>query len=320
MVDVIQDFFSSGTMPRGLNHTFIALIPKGEGSSRLSQFRPISLCNVVYKAISKIMTNRPKKVLPKIVSSNQGAFVPGRKLHHQAILAQELVHVLHKSKARDGYVAVKVDMRQAYDRIEWVFIEETLKKLGFHSTFIGWIMECVTTPTFSTLINGEPSQSFKSSRGLRQGDPLSPLLYVLGMDVFSRYLLDLASRNTIRGIKVDRVATPVTHLLYADDCILFLKNATGVIKRASKALNLFCRASGQLVNFTKSHSYFSPHAPAWLKRRHGRILGMNEGTFPFKYLGIPLKVGCLNKEDCRPLVDRFSGRLQGWKSNFLSIQ
>lgn len=98
-------------------------------------------------------------MLPKIVSSNQGAFVLGRKLHHQAILAQELVHVLHKSKAKDGYVAVKVDMRQAYDRIEWVFIKETLKKLGVFSTLIFWIMECVKIPTFSNILNGEPPLS-----------------------------------------------------------------------------------------------------------------------------------------------------------------
>ena len=129
----------------------------------------------------------------------------------------------------------RMDMWQ----LRWICDKHMISdRMGFHwgnlkeaGVLFYRIMECVKIPTFSNIINGEPPQSFKSSRGLRQGDPLSPLLYVLGMDVFSRYLLELASRNTIRGFKVDRVATPVIHLLYADDCTLFLENSTGVIKR-----------------------------------------------------------------------------------------
>ncbi|GJR11656.1 putative reverse transcriptase domain, reverse transcriptase zinc-binding domain protein [Tanacetum coccineum] len=150
VIKAVSEFFTNGRLLKELNHTIIALIPKVNTPARVNDYRPISCCNVLFKCISKIIANRLKDSLERLVSPNQSAFVP-------------------------------VDIQKAYDTVDWNFLRVILIGFGFHERMIAWIMECVTTTSFSISINGLLHGYFKGKRGLRQGDPLSPYLFTLIM-------------------------------------------------------------------------------------------------------------------------------------------
>jgi hypothetical protein len=128
----IIDILNSGSMPSHLNMTHIALIPKVKSPTCVTEFRPISLCNVVYKLISKVLANRLKKVVPHIISPSQSAFIPGRLITDNILAAYETLHTMQsRMGGKKSFMAVKLDMSKAYDRVEWSFLEETMKRLGF---------------------------------------------------------------------------------------------------------------------------------------------------------------------------------------------
>ena len=165
IVEVVSSFFRKGYILKEINHIF-ALIPKGSNAASVSQFKPISLCNVLYKIISKLLANRIKKVLHKLISPWQMAFVLGRKIQENTFLAQEIIHEVKKKREKTGWMGLKIDM-EGYDRIECPFLKKVLAKFGFLKIWIQWVMQCVTTTSFSVLINGSPFGFFKSQRGLR---------------------------------------------------------------------------------------------------------------------------------------------------------
>uniref|UniRef100_A0A2N9E7V6 Reverse transcriptase domain-containing protein n=1 Tax=Fagus sylvatica TaxID=28930 RepID=A0A2N9E7V6_FAGSY len=187
---VCQEFHEHCQFERSLNATFVSLIPKKHGADELKDFRPISLVGGMYKIIAKLLANRLKVVLGKIISPSQSAFVKGRQILDSVLIANECLD--SRLKASLPGVLCKLDLEKAYDHVNWDFLIYLLRRCGFSEKWRKWIYFCVSSIRFSILVNGSPCGFFPSSRGIRQGDPLSPMLFVIVMEAFSR-LIDKAT-------------------------------------------------------------------------------------------------------------------------------
>jgi len=206
-------------MPDGVNKTTICLIPKVKGPQEMKQFRPISLCNVIYKICSKVLANWIRPFLDDIVSKEQSAFVPGRLIMDNVLIAYECTHYLTRKKGKAGACAIKLDMTKAYDNVEWEYLRRIMLQLGLQESFVSLIMRCVTSVSFSVRINGVLSDFFRPTRGIRQGDPISPYLFLLCAEGLSCLLK--AVGHLSKGVRVGVHSPWISHLLFADDCIVF---------------------------------------------------------------------------------------------------
>ncbi|KAA3468126.1 reverse transcriptase [Gossypium australe] len=258
-----------------LNETMIILIPKTKDPCELTNFRPISLCRFVYKIIAKVLANRLKVTLPYCISQNQSAFVLGRMIHGNILIAHELIHYLRSSKngPNNGFV-VMLDMSKAYDRVEWDFIESIMKKIGFDVKWIEKIMNCVKLVKYMVKCNNVLSDIFIPERGLCQGDPLSPYLFLFCMEAFLRVLIHAKDNNTLRGIRASINGPRVNHLFFADDALLFVRNKKSDVELLVNLLNTFSNISGQGINFEKSMVLFSPNTPRDQRNIFSGMLGM----------------------------------------------
>lgn len=218
-------------------------------SAPFNDFRPISLCNVLYKIISKIIANRLKPILSNHIAPQQFAFLEDRQIHEAIGSAQEALHSIWSKHLK--CTLLKIDLSKAFDRVSWLYIKMLLIHLGFPLRFINWIMACITTPTYSILINGSASHFFHSERGLRQGYPLSPLLFLLVMEGLSRLIISATREGTLKGLKITEECF-LTHLLFVDDVLILLDGSIRDSLTFSRLLQLFSRATGMQVNREKS--------------------------------------------------------------------
>jgi hypothetical protein len=162
-------------------------------------------------------------MLPEVITKNQSAFVPVRLITDNTLVAYAVFNFFKHSKSKKGYMGIKTDMAKAYDRVEWTFLQTTLETLGFPQHLTNTIMKCVKTVNFSILINGKPFKQFNLQRGLRQGDPLSPYLFIICANVFSNLISKAQQGQTIHGVKIAHGAPDISHLLFADDRLLLCR-------------------------------------------------------------------------------------------------
>lgn len=264
--DVIRDirgFFTSSFLHPQQNETHIRLIPKITSPRSVADYRPIALCNTHYKIIAKILTRRLKPLLPLLISQTQSAFVTGRSITDNVLITHETLHFLRTSEAtKFCSMVVKTHMSKAYDRIEWSFVKEVLHLLGFDPIWINWIMCCIVSVSYSFLINGVPQGLVKPSRGLRQGDPLSPHIFILCTEILSALCIKGEENRTLPGIKVARGSPAINHLLFADDTMFFCKSSPRCVDALMKILSTYEDVSGQRINPQKSAITFLAKTPA----------------------------------------------------------
>eukprot|EP00253_Pinus_taeda_P021967 PITA_21967 len=207
--DVVEDSRCSGTILKSINLTFIALTLKVEEANTSEIFRPIALCNVIYKIISKVIANRLKPILPGIISEEKSGYVEGRQILDNIILAQEMIHTLH-SRKKAGML-MQLDLSKAYDKVSWNYLEAILDAFGFCKHWVNWILALIKSSRFSILVNGAPSELFSPSRGIRQGDPLSPFLFVILMEGLSRIIAKKKAEGVIKGLQPIPSIPATTH-------------------------------------------------------------------------------------------------------------
>jgi hypothetical protein len=317
VVAAIRSFFESGLLLKELNATTLTLVPKKPNASFMGDFRPIACCNVIYKCITKIISNRMIPILDSLVSWNQSAFIPGRNISKNVLLAQELVRNYHR-KGGQPRCTMKIDLMKAYDSVNWDFILHCLACFGFPVKFINWIRECITSPRFSIAINGTLVGFFKGAKGLRQGDPISPYLFVIAMEVFSKIMEDYTKAGSGFSFHPRCSRLQLTHLCFADDLLLFCDASIPSISIVKAALLEFERISGLKANPSKS-SFFCSGIFARMKDYLLAELQMMEGVLPVRYLGVPLISSRLSAEDCRMLLEKISRRIDSWTSKNLSF-
>ena len=222
VIQEIQCFFASGHLRISQNETHVRLIPKHTGAKSVGDYRPIALCNVFFKIISKMLSIRLKPVLETVISENQSAFTSGRAISDNVLITHEVLQYLKTSQATVRCtMAVKTDMSKVYDRVEWKFLDQVMRGMGFHEIWINWIIQCISTMTYSYLINDTAQGSVTPQRGIRQGDPLSPYLFIICGEVLSGLCSKAKKEGSLRGVKVARHSPAVNHLLFADDTMFF---------------------------------------------------------------------------------------------------
>jgi len=314
--NALQDFYCTGTFSVGSNASFLALIPKCENPQGLDEYRPISLVGCLYKIIAKVLSRRLGSVMNKIISEEQFAFVEDRFMLDGIVVANEIVHEA-KLKNKPTFI-FKVDFEKAYDSVSWEFLQNMMRRMGFTDRWRKWIDGCLKSATVSVLINGSPSQQFSMKRGLRQGDPLAPFLFLIVAQGFAELMENAARLQLFEGVKVGRLNVEVSHLQFADDTLVIGKSTLNNVLVIKSILRWFELCSGLKVNFHKSKlaglGMFEME-----KNSFARILNCNLMEIPFVYLGIPVGANPKKESTWKPISDKFLKKLSLWKQKNISL-
>ena len=314
---VFAKFHEYGSFQRSLNTTFLSLIPKRANAVEVKDFRPISLVGSVYKILAKVLANRLSSVLSTIISPSQNAFVQGRQITDSVLVENECLD----SRLKEGVPGVicKLDVEKAYDHVNWNFLLYLLERCGFCLKWRKWIHYCISTTRFSILINGSPEGFFGSSRGIRQGDSLSPLLFAIVMEALSRMMNRAVENGLLSDFKVgsrDTHWVDMSHLLFTDDTLIFSDANPEHIFNLRLLFTWFEAISGLRINFNKSEMV--PIGNVVNMASLAAIMGCKTISLPMNYLGLPLGANFKSKSIWDPILEKMERKLSGWQRMYLS--
>lgn len=254
VLNFCQKFMCMGELPDGVNRTLVCLIPKVKAPQTIADLRPISLCNVLMRILSKVLSNRLKPCL------KWSAVIEGRQIADNALLAFEVNHYMRRNNQGDkGVAGLKIDISKAYDRLEWDFIINMIEKFGFQKIWVDRLMKIITSVSYSFTHNGQEFGKVVPSRGLRQGNPISPYIYILCAEGLSAMIRQNESVGLLHGCTIARGAPTISHLLFVDNCYLFFRAVEAEAVVMKRILQRYEEVSGQVMNFNKSTVVFSPN-------------------------------------------------------------
>ncbi|XP_019432708.1 PREDICTED: uncharacterized protein LOC109339679 [Lupinus angustifolius] len=310
-------FFTQDYILPNLNSNNVVLIPKLIGADKIEDFRPIVMTNFQFKIISKVLADRLATIAPKIVSIQQRGFVKDRQINDCICLASEAINLLDH-KVFGGNLAIKIDIKKAFNTIDWDFLLLTLQKLGFNYKFRNWIRIILHSARLSINVNGKMVGFFKCTRGVRQGDSLSPLLFCIAEDVLSRGLSKLMVEGKISTIEGPKGIKTPSHVLYVDDIFIFCKGIKKELLKINQLLNNYSEVSGQCANASKS-KFYSTSSSHWNIASMAQVLGFSTGSLPLTYLGVPIFFGQPRRIHLQRIADKIINKLATWKWALLSI-
>ncbi|GJV23353.1 RNA-directed DNA polymerase, eukaryota [Tanacetum coccineum] len=315
VVRAVKWFFHHGRIPNGGNSSFITLIPKVPNANMVKDFRPISLIGSVYKIVAKILANRLAMVIDYLVSDTQSAFVKDRQILDGPFILNEVVQWC-KRKGRQ-VMFFKVDFEKAFDSVRWEFVIDILRKFGVGDKWCQWIHSCLRSSRGSILVNGSPTGEFQFFKGLKQGDPLSPFLFILVMEGLHVSFQRVVDAGMFKGIMLNN-STCVSHLFYADDAIFMGQWTQANIDIIIRVLKVFHIASGLRINMKKSK--LMGLGVDTLRVEHAiQQIGCMALKLPFKYLGSMVGGRMTRTNEWTEVVNAMVNRLSKWKLKTISI-
>jgi mannosylglycoprotein endo-beta-mannosidase len=306
-------FLGKGQNFGRLNGALLTLLPKKDGAVDLKDFRPISLVHSFSKLLAKIIALRLGPRMPELVDANQSAFVRGRCIHDNFVLVQQSARALFRAKVPS--LLLKLDVAKAFDSVSWPFLVSVLRQRGFGPRLIGWIILLLSTARTRVVVNGSPGEPFAHGRGLRQGDPISPLLFIIVMNVVSAMFRAAEDSGLLSNLQMFGIRHRVS--LYADDVVVFAKPSMEELQVVYGIIACFGKASGLVVNLQKSTAIPIRCTPQ-IVEEIAPVLACPIGKFPCRYLGLPLSLTKLRRCDVQPLVDKLAKQLPFWKARLLT--
>jgi hypothetical protein len=298
-MDFLAEFHDSAILPNAFTAFFLALIPKKDHPQTLSDYPPICLISSMYKLLSKLLASRLKNVMGKLISSVQSAYLPKRQILDGVLVINELIDLAKRRK--DKCLLFKVDFERAYDTVNWNFLDYMMGRMGFAEGWRRWIRACVFHSSMSVLVNGSPTVDFNVRKGLRQGDPLSPFLFLLVVEGLSALMKKAVDSNLFHGYKVSD-NMKFHSLQFADDTILVGEGNWDNLWTIKTVLRSFELVSGLKVNFYKSKLYGINLDDSFL-RASSSFLHCGVDSIPFRFLGIPVGANPRRKSTWLPIIE-----------------
>ncbi|GJS67185.1 RNA-directed DNA polymerase, eukaryota [Tanacetum coccineum] len=311
----VKSFFDCGTFPRGNNASFIALIPKVADAKFVTDFRPISLIGSIYKVITKILADRLSLVISDLISDTQSAFVANRQILDGPFIMNEVLDWCKRKRKKALFF--KVDFAKAYDSIRWDYLLDVLHAFGFGPNWCKWIQGIFSSAMASILVNGSPTSEFPFFRGLKQGDPLAPFLFILVMESLHLSVSRAVNEGVFKGIQLHE-SLMISHLFYADDVMFLGEWSDTNLKSLTNILKCFFLASGLKINFHKSQ-LLGIGVPPETINQGASLIGCGVLHTPFNYLGVPVGNLMSRHSAWTSVIQKLRARLSNWKVKTLSI-